>query len=138
MFKPATSFEKYLLKIGYKPFENNIYYKQNGGSFSDKVPANKYALSSMGHLDYTYIKGDRVIIFGLNECKKPATLKWPRPQIKDAELLKGYAEKHKCRPGWSCNANQLDDAINRALLKFSNKKIHDAIFNPNIILDNQC
>jgi len=64
---------------------------------------NDYSSLVSGHLDYRFIKGDREIVWGLNEVKKPPTLVWPRP--------------------WDT-----DDETNQNLLKLSNEEIYKLIW----------
>tara|TARA_R100001244_G_scaffold97404_1_gene72938 strand:- start:333 stop:851 length:519 start_codon:yes stop_codon:yes gene_type:complete len=131
-FKPASSFEEYLLEIGYKPFEYN--HNNKGWEYE---PVKRYSISTMGHLDYTYIKGDRKIVFGLNEIKKPPTLKCPRPSMVDTEYVKEFAEKNNVDNfNWSCVVSDFDDVMIKTLMNFSNKEVYEAIFDKTIILNN--
>ena len=99
-----TSFEKHLIDKGFKRFTLNTK------TFKLEY-ANGYLLSSMVNLDYRYLKGNIMIIFGLSEKNKPPTLIYPRP-IRD---------------------NYSDDMMNRVLMKYSNNEILNAILNKKIL-----
>lgn len=68
-----THFEQHLISVGFERFEYDKKTKQ-------LIPAIGYNLSSIGNLDYRFIKGDLQIVFGLHEKGKPPTLIYPRPE----------------------------------------------------------
>lgn len=84
---------------------------------SNVMPSKYEILSTMGNLDFRYVKDNHLIMWGLNEHKKPPTLIWPRPlSLVDKELRDG--EVH-----W------MDDPMNRVLQKYSNEEIYNDILN---------
>ena len=106
-----TAFEQYLIEQG---FERMTY---KNGLF---VSAKGYLLSSMGDIDYRYIKGKKQIIFGLHEKNKPATLIYPRPFIKSSDPdIYSFS----------------DDAMNRILMKYKPEQVLNAIFDRTITLE---
>lgn len=89
---------EYLISQGYKPFRQT----KNG-----MIPCiNPYDFSTMreGGLDVALTKDNSIFIFGLNEVKKPPTLKYPRT-IK----------------------LQRDDEMNRFLSENSPKEVFDTL-----------
>lgn len=79
-----NKFEKYLIDKGY------VKHIKKGDKL---IKTDKHVLSSLVNLVHFYIKGDREIIFGLNEYLKPPTLLYPRPSIKQIEDGKVYNNK---------------------------------------------
>lgn len=134
-FKPASSFEVYLLSIGYIPHQED-FKRRKGKLVVTTSIADKYRLSSMGYMDYKYIRGDNVIVYGLNETKKPPTIKWPKPRIIDADFVLEYKERHNIVNLCVFSEVQFDDVMSKTLHKFTNKEVHDAIFDRSIILNN--
>lgn len=89
---------EYLISLGYKPFRQT----KDG-----IIPCtNPYDFSAMreGGLDVSLTKDNSTFIFGLNEVKKPPTLKYPRT-IK----------------------LQRDDEMNRFLAKNSPKEVFESL-----------
>ena len=58
-------------------------------TFKLEEPSEYAILSTMGYLDFRYVKGEKVITWGLNEHGKPPTLISPLPyklmELKDNE-----------------------------------------------------
>ncbi len=69
-----SKFEQYLLNNGWKKHR----WTENG-----LVPETKgrHEISTMSNIDYRYIKGDRVISYGLFSAGFPPTLVSPQPLI---------------------------------------------------------
>jgi hypothetical protein len=106
---------KYLVEDeGYKTF------RFIGGNY---VPnsINDYSTMQEGGLDVIYIKGNKKIIYGLNEFKKPPTLISPRPKIKAVINGKEFDERS-------------DDAMNICLKEEKPENIYDAMFDTSKIL----
>ncbi len=109
-----TAFEQYLISQGFERFEFNA-------KLWKLEPAKGYLLSSMGNLDYRYIHYQNPkfqIIFGLHEKDRPATLIYPRPNIVSNDVNKFS-----------------DDAMNRALAKYTPEQVFKAIFDRCITLE---
>ena len=105
-----TAFEQYLIKQGFERmvFKDGMYHHAEG-----------YLLSSLGNLDYRYIKDGKEICFGLHEKNKPSTLIYPRPFIKSSDPdIYSFS----------------DDAMNRVLMKYSPEQVLNAIFDRSITL----
>lgn len=104
----GTDFERLLISKGYKKytFRNGRY----------EVAKNE-TISSIGVIDFRYIKDDNEIIFGLHEKGKPTTLIYPRPSI------------IVTKPNGTFIDQQYDDAVNIALNKLGSEVVYSAIFN---------
>ena len=112
-----TGLENYLIEQGYTRY----HYDHKTMSL---VKSEGYLLSTMGNLDYRYVLDDdfdNQIIFGLNEKGKPATLIYPRPNI-------------RVQKGSQFIGNEEDNAMNTVLMNFSHEDILDAIKDADIIL----
>jgi len=94
-----TAFEQYLIEQG---FERMVF------KVGELVAQKNYLLSSMGDIDYRYIKEEKQIIFGLHEKDRPPTLIYPRPFIKSNDP-NVYSFS--------------DDAMNRVLMKYTPEEV---------------
>lgn len=107
-------FEKHLLKNGFEQYRYCHRTKK-------LVKPESYELSSMSNTDYRYIRGDEVIIFGLNEKGMPPSIVYPRPSnIKD--LGNGFVEYSHYRDSQMLELmHQLsnEDLLNKILTNFN-------------------
>lgn len=111
-----TSFEQHLVSNGYEKHLFNFKTRKN-----ELEKEGRHTISTMVNLDYRYIKGDKTIVFGLNEKDKPPTLIYPRPLI----LVE--------RNGKTNLADISDASMNICLMKESNEDILEAIYDRSII-----
>jgi len=139
-----TDFELFLMKKGYLPWRFDCK--------SMKYVGGKFLISTMSNLDYRYIhKSDRnlldkidagkiidkditredrkgVIVFGLHEHNKPATLISPRPRIQ--------VKRSVDAPGGTQikNFNEMfDDSMNLVFSKHTNEEIFKAMYDKEVI-----
>ena len=104
--------EEYLLSIGYKKMVFDTK-EMRLKDYGDEI------LSTLGNLDFRYVKGNKTFIWGLHEFSKPPTLVSPRPKIEVKRLDED---------GNICLLNEsLDDSMNLVLSKYEPKEIYEAI-----------
>lgn len=85
------------------------------------IPNNINDFSTMqnGGIDIRYIKGDREIIYGLNEAGRPPTLIYPRPKIILIKNIDGRKRVY---------TDVFDDTMNICLKKEDPQVIYEAMF----------
>jgi len=81
-----------LIDNGYKA--HRAVYNKGVQEYIEVEFKNDYSSMVSGGLDYRFIKGDKEVIYGLNEYKKPPTLIRPRPKgvYRDDEMNRMLTE----------------------------------------------
>ncbi len=105
------SFEEYLLNKGYTKMVLNTK------TMKLELPSKYTILSTMGNLDFRYVKeGYKTIIYGLYECNKPPVWIEPKPYslLSKEELLEGLGHFG-------------NDLLNKIYQKHTNDDIYESL-----------
>lgn len=113
------SFEKMLLDKGWVMCR----YGYSKGEGYELIPTYEHHISSVDNIMMSYVHKDYdiVINWGLGEAYKPPTLLSPRPAI--ICYVEKVGDKYALKDQYN------DDVMNKALLKFGDEEIYNAIIN---------